>query len=146
MNKALAVGALWAGLSVALGAFGAHALPPRLEALGYSGEDLAKRMSNFDTAARYQMYSALGMVLAALAADRRRRGVALRLAPWMLLAGSTVFSGLLIALTFVGPNFRWLGAIVPIGGLGMIAGWLTLAIGAMGRVANEPPQGRPQPS
>lgn len=139
MNKALAIGALWAGLAVALGAFGAHALPPRLEAMGYTGDDLAKRMASFDTAARYQMYSALGMALAALAAERRR-GAALRLAPWMLFAGSAVFSGLLIALTFVGPNLRWLGAIVPIGGVGMIAGWLALAIGATSR-----PEGRPQP-
>ena len=45
-----------------------------------------------------------------------------------LLAGSLVFSGTLYAMTLGAP--RWLGAVTPIGGLLLLAGWLLLAWGA----------------
>jgi uncharacterized membrane protein YgdD (TMEM256/DUF423 family) len=42
-----------------------------------------------------------------------------------------LFSGLLQVLTFVGPQWNWLGAVVPLGGVSMIAGWTALAVGAL---------------
>jgi uncharacterized membrane protein YgdD (TMEM256/DUF423 family) len=42
-----------------------------------------------------------------------------------------IFSGLLYALVLASPTWRWLGAIVPIGGLSLIAGWLLLTFGAL---------------
>ena len=54
-----------------------------------------------------------------------------RSAAWSFLVGVLLFSGLLKVLTFAGPSWNWLGAIVPLGGLAMILGWLALAIGAL---------------
>ena len=90
-------------------------------------EELAHRLANFDTAVRYQMYHALGLIaLGMLMTSKRSRWFAA--AGWLFLAGVAIFSGLLYALVFSGPKI--LGAIVPIGGLAMILGWLALAAGA----------------
>lgn len=105
-----AVGALLAGLGVALGAFGAHAL---------DGVVTEARLDTFETAVRYQLVHGLGLLAAAALGGR-----ALRAAPW-LLAGSFVFSGSLYAL--VATDASWLGAVAPLGGALMIAGWLVLA-------------------
>jgi uncharacterized membrane protein YgdD (TMEM256/DUF423 family) len=84
----------------------------------------------FDTAIRYQMYHALAIVLAGLVLDRRP-SVAWRFAPWAFLFGVVLFSGLLKMLTVAGPEWSWLGAVVPLGGASMIAGWIALAVGAI---------------
>jgi uncharacterized membrane protein YgdD (TMEM256/DUF423 family) len=38
---------------------------------------------------------------------------------------------LLKVLTFADPSWKWLGAIVPLGGASMIAGWIAVAVGAI---------------
>jgi uncharacterized membrane protein YgdD (TMEM256/DUF423 family) len=43
----------------------------------------------------------------------------------MLAAGTMIFSGTLYAMALGGP--RWLGAVTPIGGVLIIAGWAWLA-------------------
>lgn len=110
------IAALLALLAVALGAFGAHALQERLPA----GD-----LGIFDTAVRYQMYHALGLLAVAWALGRWPER---RLLPWAggsLLAGTLVFSGSLYLLLASGQ--RWLGAITPLGGLLMILGWALVA-------------------
>jgi uncharacterized membrane protein YgdD (TMEM256/DUF423 family) len=109
------IGAGLGFLAVAAGAFGAHALRARL-----TPADLAI----FETAARYQMYHALALVAAAWAVGRWPGGAA-QAAGWLFLAGTLVYSGSLYLLVFTGQ--RWLGAITPIGGVGLLAGWLALA-------------------
>jgi uncharacterized membrane protein YgdD (TMEM256/DUF423 family) len=126
----IAIGAALGALGVALGAYGAHGLPGFLAALGYAGEDLARRLDIFDTAIHYQMLHALALAATGLALDRRESGW-WRFAAWAFLAGVLLFSGLLKVLTFAGPGWYWLGAIVPLGGASMIAGWIALAIGAL---------------
>ena len=112
-----ALGALSAGLAVAAGAFGAHGLKARV-----SPEMLAV----FETAARYQMYHALGLLAAAWAASRwPAAGVGG--AGWLFVAGTVLFSGSLYLLALGAP--RWLGAVTPIGGLCFIVGWALLAWG-----------------
>jgi uncharacterized membrane protein YgdD (TMEM256/DUF423 family) len=104
-------GALLAGLAVALGAFGAHALKAVLapEALGW-----------WDTAVQYHMWHALGLILIG-ALPRPRLGL-----PAALLGGGILlFSGPLYLMALTGE--RWLGAVTPIGGAAMIAGWALLA-------------------
>jgi uncharacterized membrane protein YgdD (TMEM256/DUF423 family) len=54
-----------------------------------------------------------------------------RFAAWAFLIGVAIFSGLLKVLTVAGPQWNWLGAIVPIGGISMIIGWLAVAVGAL---------------
>ena len=107
--------ALSAFISVAAGAFGAHSL---------AGVLPPDRLAVFETAARYQMYHALALLLVGwLAAQTPSR--ALRVAGWLFVAGTLLFSGSLYALTLSGVG--WLGAITPLGGLGFLGGWLALA-------------------
>jgi uncharacterized membrane protein YgdD (TMEM256/DUF423 family) len=112
------LGALLAAASVAAGAFGAHALAARLG---------PHELSLWETAARYLMYGALSIVLLGLFG---RQGTARSLgsvqgAGWCLLLGSLVFSGTVFALALGSP--RWLGAITPLGGTLLIAGFLLFA-------------------
>jgi uncharacterized membrane protein YgdD (TMEM256/DUF423 family) len=113
-----ALGALSGFISVAAGAFGAHALRGRLtpEYLGI-----------FETAARYQMYHALAL-LAVGWAITRGTGSTAQWAGWLFLIGTVLFSGSLYGLALTG--IRWLGAITPLGGVAFLAGWLCLAISA----------------
>src|SRR3990172_5769425 len=126
----IAVGALLGAIGVLLGAYGAHGLEKQLAAWGYAGEDLAKRLANHETAVRYQMWHALAIVLVGIALTGRPT-------PWWqaaavaFLCGVLIFSGLLYILVVSGPNWRWLGMIVPFGGLSLVAGWVLLAIGAL---------------
>jgi uncharacterized membrane protein YgdD (TMEM256/DUF423 family) len=115
----ISAGALWGFVGVALGAFGAHGL--RRVA---SPEQLAW----WETAARYHLAHALAIVLAGVLQGQRGGFGG---AAWSLLLGSLVFSGTLYAMALGGP--RWLGAVTPLGGLGMLAGWLLLAWGAWQR-------------
>jgi len=110
--------ALSAFLAVAAGAFGAHALRARLS------PDL---LAVFETAARYQMYHALGLLAVAWMVTRWPGPWPVR-AGWLFVAGTVLFSGSLYALALTG--VRWLGAITPLGGAAFLAGWLCLAWGA----------------
>ena len=114
-----AIGAAAAFIAVAAGAFGAHALKSRL-----SPEMLAV----FEVGVRYQMYHALALLACAWAAGRWP-GVLTITAGWLFLAGILVFSGSLYALSLTG--MRWLGAITPLGGVALLAGWVCLAAAAL---------------
>ncbi|HSR16397.1 MAG TPA: DUF423 domain-containing protein [Gemmatimonadales bacterium] len=115
----LVLGALSAGIAVAAGAFGAHALRARL-----SPADLA----TFETGARYQMYHALALLAVAWLALRAPSS-AVQAAGWCFVAGTVLFSGSLYLLTLTGA--RWLGAVTPLGGVAFLAGWLALALAAL---------------
>lgn len=112
-------GALSAGLAVAAGAFGAHALRARLDA-----GDLA----TFETAVRYQMYHALALLAVAWVAHQWPGGLP-RAAGWLFVIGTVIFSGSLYTLVLTGQ--RWLGAVTPIGGVAFLAGWACLAAAAL---------------
>ena len=114
-RAAMVLGAALAGVAVAAGAFGAHGLRGRL------APDL---LETFATAARYQLIHGVALILTALAEDRWPQG---RLTParWMFLAGTVAFSGSLYLLALTGT--RAVGAITPVGGVLLIAGWATFA-------------------
>jgi uncharacterized membrane protein YgdD (TMEM256/DUF423 family) len=112
------LGSLSGLIAVAAGAFGAHSLRDRLSA------DL---LATFETGARYQMYHALALLLAAWAITRWP-GPLTSAAGWLFVAGTLIFSGSLYALSLSG--LRWLGAITPLGGVAFIGGWLCLALAA----------------
>lgn len=120
----IAIGAVVGALGVTFGAFGAHGLPEYLAGQGVSSEELPRRMANFETAARYQMYHALAIVLVGLLA-RGSSDTSWSVAGWSFLIGVLIFSGCLFALVLTG--VKVLGAIVPIGGVAFIVGWLALA-------------------
>ena len=113
----LAAGAINGAIAVAAGAFAAHGLRDRLE---------ARSLEIFETAARYQMYHALAMVLCAALATSSART-----AGWIFQAGIVIFSGSLYALAL--SDIKVLGAITPIGGLAFLAGWGWLAYSALRR-------------
>jgi uncharacterized membrane protein YgdD (TMEM256/DUF423 family) len=112
------LGAASAFVSVAAGAFGAHALRGRLA---------PELLAVFETAARYQMYHALALLAVAWAMSRWPGALTLW-AGWLFIAGTVLFSGSLYALALSG--VRWLGAITPFGGAAFLAGWLCLALSA----------------
>ena len=87
----------------------------------------ADLLAVFETAARYQMYHALGLMAAAWAASRWP-GPLPQWAGWLFVAGTLLFSGSLYALALSGVG--WLGAITPLGGAAFLAGWLCLALSA----------------
>jgi uncharacterized membrane protein YgdD (TMEM256/DUF423 family) len=120
------LGCVFAGLAVAAGAFGAHALRDRL------APDM---LAVWETAARYQMYHALALlVVAAMAARQPSAGWG---APALLLAaGIVLFSGSLYALALSGA--RVLGAVTPLGGLCWLAAWGLLCVAGAKAVASTP--------
>jgi uncharacterized membrane protein YgdD (TMEM256/DUF423 family) len=121
---------LFGALGVAFGAYGAHGLADFLNGLGYKGDDLSRRVNIYNTAVHYQMLHAIAIVITGLALERRASNW-WRFAAWAFLIGIILFSGLLKVLAFAKPGWNWLGAIVPVGGVSMIAGWIALAAGAL---------------
>lgn len=112
-------GAAMAGLSVAIGAFGAHALRARLE---------SARIATFETAVQYHMLHALALLAAAALMGRVQSQNLLLASGWLFAAGIFLFSGSLYALAITG--ITWLGAITPLGGVAFIGGWLCLGMAA----------------
>ena len=112
------IGSILAGLSVLLGAFGAHGLknmvPPEM-------------IETWEKAARYQMYHALAILLLAWAITHWPGQANLwSLGGWLFLAGAILFSGSLYILVLSG--VKWLGAITPLGGVAFGIGWLCVLI------------------
>lgn len=115
-----AAGAINAVVAIAAGAFGAHGLRDRVD---------ARRLEIFETAARYHVIGALGMMIAGLLAAAGARLAAT--GGWTLQAGVAVFSGSLYALALTG--VKGLGAITPFGGLALMAGFVLIAVGCLRR-------------
>jgi uncharacterized membrane protein YgdD (TMEM256/DUF423 family) len=125
-NVWLLTAALLGGFSVALGAFGAHGLESRLkEPDGSITAETQRRIANWETAARYQMYHALA-ILAIGCLLNQRRSMLLQTSAATMTAGTLIFSGCLYTLVLSGQRF--LGAVVPIGGVLMLVGWPLLAV------------------
>jgi uncharacterized membrane protein YgdD (TMEM256/DUF423 family) len=118
----LAIAALLGGTSVALGAFGSHALRERLT---------ERALEIFETGNRYQMYHALALLLVGVLLSRAEFTQGwLTVSGWSFVVGVLIFSGSLYALSLSG--VKWLGAIAPLGGLAFIVGWGCLAIASFG--------------
>jgi len=111
----ITVGAILAFLAVASGAFGAHALKDVLT---------PHMLAVYHTAADYQMWHAIGLILIGLLLQQRPSKT-LRKAGWLMLAGTVIFSGSLYALSLSG--IKILGAITPVGGALLLAAWLVFA-------------------
>lgn len=126
-SKQMVTIALLGAISVALGALGAHALKNQLP----SGLITQDQLNGFDTAARYQMYHALAM-LVVLLLNKDNNYKLLTWAYRCFLIGIVLFSGSLYFLTtrnLIGiEGLKVLGPVTPLGGLFFIAGWLFLAL------------------
>lgn len=107
--------------AVMTGAFAAHGLKQVLDA--YS-------LGLFETAARYQMYHALALVIVAVFSTIPQFPSRwLKLAAFAFILGIVLFSGSLYMLALSG--IKWLGAVTPLGGVAFILGWLAMIIAAL---------------
>jgi uncharacterized membrane protein YgdD (TMEM256/DUF423 family) len=126
MNKNYVIAAaVFGGLGVALGAFGAHGLQ------GMTSDE--KILHGFQTAVQYQVYHALALLaLAGLAGKLNERW--LKFAAVFFIIGTVLFSGSLYLITFLkiqeSPATRFAGPVTPLGGLFFIAGWISLLVAA----------------
>ena len=126
MNKtALSAGVLFAGLSVILGAFGAHALKPLIG---------AEQLQVFESGARYQMYHSLALLAVGILSISLKNKMIAWSANFSII-GILLFSGSLYTMTFLKikgqVGLGGLGLITPIGGLFFILGWLFFLIGVL---------------
>ncbi len=114
----LVIGAVYGLLSVILGAFGAHALKKIIS---------AEKLTSFETGVRYQMYSALfllivGYILKFESPSEKWISI-------LMIAGTFIFSFSIYLMSMSeawNMNFKFLGPITPIGGLMMIISWAML--------------------
>lgn len=118
-------GRSWIGLaavsgfmSVALGAFGAHALRERLS---------PRALEIYQTGVHYQMFHSLALWAVGLLILQSSTAAfsALNAVGGLFIGGILIFSGSLYALAIT--DIKILGAITPIGGLAFLVGWATLA-------------------
>lgn len=116
MNLLISLGAICAGLAVALGAFAAHGLKSKLsEAM----------LAVFQTGVQYQFYHSLALLILVLLYRQYQNGLLL----WsygFMLAGIVLFSGSLYMLALT--SNKIFGPVTPIGGLCFLIGWIILAI------------------
>ena len=103
-------------LGVAAGAFGAHGLASRVT---------AERLAVFETGARYHLLHTLALLACAWLCTQST-SLSPRLAGALFVAGIVIFSGSLYLLVLL--DQPKLGAITPIGGVSLIAGWIALAV------------------
>jgi uncharacterized membrane protein YgdD (TMEM256/DUF423 family) len=127
MHKRFLIAAsFFGGLSVALGAFGAHGLESITED--------EKILHGFQTGVQYQMIHALALLALAILYEKFPDN-------WMkwagnsFIAGIILFSGSLYMLTFLkiqeSSAVKFVGPVTPLGGLFFIAGWLFLLIAVL---------------
>ena len=108
MNRLVTAGLLGA-IAIALGAFGAHGLKERLAVIPEAG-------GWWETATFYLLTHAVAI------------GAIAGRSPWparLWAVGAAIFAATLYAMALGAP--RWFGAITPIGGSLLIAGWVVLA-------------------
>ncbi|WP_100374242.1 DUF423 domain-containing protein [Bacillus sp. FJAT-45037] len=111
------LGSIVMGLSVAIGAFGAHGLEPRLS---------ERMMKNFQTGVQYHMIHGIGLLFVGVIALKLTNSSLLNGAGWSFLIGIILFSGSLYAMALTGVTK--LGAITPLGGLAFIIGWVLVGL------------------
>ncbi|AIE86766.1 DUF423 domain-containing protein [Fimbriimonas ginsengisoli] len=118
MNRTfVSLGAWLAGIAVALGAFGTHALKDRLS---------EKAMETWHTAVQYHALHALALVVVGLVCAYAETKM-VRAAGWLFAAGIVIFGGTLYAYALTG--IVGFAIVTPLGGLCFILGWAALARG-----------------
>ena len=110
----ISIAALNLAIAVSLGAFGAHGLKAIVS---------SQQLEWWQTATLYWFIHGLGLLLVGILI---RLNYTTQTTAWLLQIGVIIFAGSLYAMTLGAP--RWFGAITPIGGVLMIAGWLWLAV------------------
>ena len=110
-------GALFGGLAVIFGAFGAHALKKILS------ED---QLKSFETGVKYQMYHAIVLLFVGSSFS-----IPNKLMAWSFIIGILLFSFSIYGLVLSdakGKKMKFLGPITPLGGVLLVAGWIMLLL------------------
>jgi len=107
------VAAVSGAAAVMAGAFGAH---------GLRGRVAAEQLSAWTTASQYHLLHSVLLLALALFAASTAKPIALPAG--LLSAGVVLFSGSIYLLVLT--EMRWLGPVTPVGGLLLIAGWLSM--------------------
>ena len=128
------IAAFLGALTVALGAFGAHALKAILSPAA---------LSTYETAVRYQMYHVVALILTGILLQKALSPKQQKLLNWaglFFMDGIVLFSGSLyfiVAKPFLGiEGLPWVGIITPMGGLLWIAAWVLLGLSQLQSVEN----------
>ena len=110
-------------LSVALGAFAAHALKEKIS-------DYAVNI--FETGVRYQFYHVFALLATGILYKDFRNNF-IKWSGVFFIAGTILFCGSLYVLTYIKgavmPGYDWIGAVTPVGGLCFLLGWIFLFFG-----------------
>jgi len=127
MHKpAITSGALFAGLAVVFGAFGAHALKAKLP---------IDQLAIFQTGVQYQYYHSFALLITGILFSAYPVKQ-LKLATIFFIVGILLFSGSLYAMALLSMNSVGIGPvgiITPIGGLFFTLGWLSILFGILKR-------------
>ncbi|MBF2380173.1 DUF423 domain-containing protein [Listeria welshimeri] len=124
MKKTIITGAVFAGLAVLLGAFGAHALK----------DVLGRYASTWETGVQYQMFHAVGILIIGLLMEKQTSWL-YNWAAILFSVGIVFFSGSLYVLSI--SKVTVLGAITPIGGVCFVVGWFLLILGVSKRTMSK---------
>jgi uncharacterized membrane protein YgdD (TMEM256/DUF423 family) len=121
----LTIGTILGGLSVALGAFGAHGLKKIVS---------PETVATYQTGVQYQMYHALALLIVGILSEKYL-GSFINYAGFFFLGGIVLFSGSLYLIVSMHAMNKTvptgIGIITPIGGLLFILGWVLLLIGIL---------------
>lgn len=115
----LIIGAIFGALSVILGAFGGHAFKKFMN---------DKQLKNYETGIKYQMYHAILLVIIGFNANLFNNINSLLI---LFSLGIIFFSFSIYGLTItsaLNKKWRFLGPITPIGGLLLVAGWISMIL------------------
>ncbi len=115
-KKFLIIGCIFATLTVAIGAFGAHALKDILIETG--------KTETFKIGVLYQMFHSIAILVVGLLFQKDQKNSLLKGAGYLFIAGIFLFSGSLYILSIT--DILILGAITPFGGVCFIVGWITM--------------------
>ena len=110
-------GALFGGLAVIFGAFGAHALKKILS---------EAQLKSFETGVKYQMYHAIVLLFIGSSFSNPNQFMS-----WSFIIGTFLFSFSIYGLVLSdakGKKMRFLGPITPLGGLLLVVGWIMLLV------------------
>jgi uncharacterized membrane protein YgdD (TMEM256/DUF423 family) len=130
----ISIAAFLGALTVALGAFGAHALKAVLSPAA---------LTTYETAVRYQMYHVVALLIAGILFNKSalpKQQKMLSRAGLFFMDGIVLFSGSLyfiVAKPFLGiEGLPWIGIITPMGGLLWIIAWVLLGLSQLPGVEN----------
>jgi len=117
-RKFALLGTIFAAISIALGAFGAHALKSILP---------AESLIIFETGVRYQFMHSIALIILSLYVSKVSTPASLNKVGNLFWVGIVLFSGSLYGLAFQ-PLFQFsykmiLGPVTPLGGVCFILGW-----------------------